>query len=46
MLTWLLISPVAVLMGRLGRHLNWSNWFSWHSRTQVRLARPDVLDGC
>ncbi|GAA5969610.1 hypothetical protein JCM11641_008176 [Rhodosporidiobolus odoratus] len=36
MLTWLLISPAAVLLARLGR--KWASWFTWHSSIQTYLT--------
>lgn len=34
MITWLLVSPVAILIGRLGRR--WGKWYNFHSSIQVR----------
>jgi hypothetical protein len=38
LIIWLIISPAAVLVGRVGRHR--SSWFVWHSSLQVGRLLP------
>lgn len=41
LLTWLIVSPLAVLLGRYGR--KWSRWFTWHYRLQMFWTLPATL---
>ncbi|ORY76009.1 hypothetical protein BCR35DRAFT_332999 [Leucosporidium creatinivorum] len=41
LIIWLLVSPAAVLVGRLGRHR--PSWFVWHSSIQGFLTLPATI---
>lgn len=38
---WLLVSPVAVLVGRLGR--GWFRWYTAHSSVQAFVTVPSTI---